>query len=62
VLPWQREGLGNAALDKGLAHAGRWAPISTRVRWPYMSMPEEAAERLGDIARTELPELFEHLT
>ena len=62
VLPWQREGLGNAALDKGLAHAGRWAPISTRVRWPYASMPEEAAERLGDIARTELPELFEHLT
>jgi dihydrodipicolinate synthase/N-acetylneuraminate lyase len=62
VLPWQREGLGNAALDKGLAHAGRWAPISTRVRWPYTSMPEEAAERLGDIARAELPELFEHLT
>jgi dihydrodipicolinate synthase/N-acetylneuraminate lyase len=62
VLPWQRDGLGPAALDKGLAHAGRWAPVGTRVRWPYASMPEEAADRLGDIARAELPELFEHVT
>ena len=62
VLPWQRAGLGNAALDKGLARAGRWTPISTRVRWPYASMPAAAADRLGDIARAELPELFGHVT
>jgi dihydrodipicolinate synthase/N-acetylneuraminate lyase len=62
VLPWQRDGLGNAALDKGLARAGRWAPIGTRVRWPYASMPEPAAARLGDIARADLPELFDRVT
>jgi dihydrodipicolinate synthase/N-acetylneuraminate lyase len=62
VLPWQQRGLGNAALDKGLARAGRWSPIGTRVRWPYASMPETAADRLGDIARADLPELFDRVT
>jgi hypothetical protein len=32
------------------------------VRWPYASMPEAAADRLGDIARADLPELFDRVT
>jgi dihydrodipicolinate synthase/N-acetylneuraminate lyase len=58
VLPFQARGYSNPALDKLLAHIGDWAPIGTRIRWPYRSIPESSAEKLRPIARSELPELF----
>jgi dihydrodipicolinate synthase/N-acetylneuraminate lyase len=61
VGPWQRRGLSNAALDKALARAGGWSSITTRVRWPMTSMPDDAADRLGQTARAAIPELFEEL-
>jgi hypothetical protein len=58
VLPFQADGYSNPALDKLLAHVGGWAPIGTRIRWPYRWIPESVAEQLRPIARAELPELF----
>jgi dihydrodipicolinate synthase/N-acetylneuraminate lyase len=58
VMPWQQRGVSNAGLDKALARAGRWTPTRTRLRWPYQSVPEAAADRLGDLAREMIPELF----
>jgi dihydrodipicolinate synthase/N-acetylneuraminate lyase len=58
VLPFQADGYSNPALDKLLAHIGGWAPIGTRIRWPYRWIPESVAEQLRPVARVELPELF----
>jgi hypothetical protein len=45
-------------LDKALAAIGGWAPVGTRVRWPYRSVPEERIGALRTAALTELPELL----
>lgn len=58
VEPLKQVGLSNAALDKLLAAAGDWAPVGTRLRWPYRGAPPELAVRLRPIAREALPELF----
>lgn len=58
VAALARQGFGNPALDKFLAHLGGWAPIGTRVRWPYDSVDESLAERLRPEARARIPELF----
>ncbi|MFG2053429.1 dihydrodipicolinate synthase family protein [Micromonospora sp. NPDC048930] len=58
VDPLARQGFGNPALDKFLAHLGNWAEIGTRVRWPYDSIDESLAERLRPTVRACLPELF----
>lgn len=57
VLPLQEAGFSNAALDKTLAAIGAWAPVGTRLRWPYRSVPAEIVTRLRAAARGELPEL-----
>jgi dihydrodipicolinate synthase/N-acetylneuraminate lyase len=57
VLPLQDAGFSNAALDKTLAAIGAWAPVGTRLRWPYRSVPEEIVTGLRAAARDELPEL-----
>jgi dihydrodipicolinate synthase/N-acetylneuraminate lyase len=57
VLPLQDAGFSNAALDKTLAAIGAWAPVGTRLRWPYRSVPEEIVTRLRAAARDELPDL-----
>jgi dihydrodipicolinate synthase/N-acetylneuraminate lyase len=57
VLPLQDAGFSNAALDKTLAAIGGWAPVGTRLRWPYRSVPEEIVTRLRAAARDELPDL-----
>jgi dihydrodipicolinate synthase/N-acetylneuraminate lyase len=49
----------NAAVDKLLAAIGGWAPLTTRMRWPYRSIPAEDAVRLRAIARTELPDFID---
>ena len=57
VLPLQEAGFSNAALDKTLAAIGGWAPVGTRLRWPYRSVPAEVVTRLRTAAVDELPEL-----
>jgi dihydrodipicolinate synthase/N-acetylneuraminate lyase len=57
VLPLQAAGFSNAALDKTLAAIGAWAPVGTRLRWPYRSVPAEVVTRLRTAAQDELPEL-----
>jgi dihydrodipicolinate synthase/N-acetylneuraminate lyase len=60
VGPLQAEGYSNSALDKTLAAVGAWAPIGTRVRWPYRSVPDEVIVRIAPLARQALPELLAH--
>jgi 4-hydroxy-tetrahydrodipicolinate synthase len=60
ILPFiSQQSYSNPAVDKLLASIGGWAPIGTRVRWPYRWIPESEAERLRPIAGDELPELMD---
>lgn len=59
ILPFrERLGHSNMALDKLLAAIGNWAPIGTRLRWPYRGVDAAAAAALAPVARRELPFLF----
>jgi 4-hydroxy-tetrahydrodipicolinate synthase len=60
VVPFRdRQSFSNMALDKLLAAIGNWAPIGTRLRWPYRGIEESEAERLRSHAQKDLPFLFE---
>jgi dihydrodipicolinate synthase/N-acetylneuraminate lyase len=59
VVPLQKAGLSNPALDKFLAAVGDWADVGTRVRWPMASATPEQVEAARPVARSLLPELFE---
>lgn len=58
VLPLQRAGVSDPALDKLLAAVGGWADIGLRVRWPYRSAPDSVVAAARDDAYALLPELF----
>jgi dihydrodipicolinate synthase/N-acetylneuraminate lyase len=58
IGPLKAQGYSNTALDKALAAVGGWAPIGTRARWPYSSVPEDEVAVLAPLARAALPELF----
>ena len=58
IAPLKAQGHSNPALDKTLAAIGGWAPVGTRVRWPYTSVPDEVIARLKPIAQAALPEMF----
>ena len=58
VVPLRESGHCDAALDKLLAAVGGWAPVGTRMRWPYSGVPEDVARRLRPLARTRLPAFF----
>jgi dihydrodipicolinate synthase/N-acetylneuraminate lyase len=58
IAPLKAQGYSNTALDKALAAVGGWAPIGTRARWPYNSVPDEEVALLAPLAREALPELF----
>jgi len=58
IAPLKVRGYSNTALDKALAAVGDWAPIGTRARWPYNSVPDEEVAVLAPLARAALPELF----
>ncbi len=49
----------NAACDKLLAAIGNWAPVGTRLRWPYRWIPEAEATRLRPLIERLVPELFD---
>lgn len=59
VVPLQKAGLSNPALDKFLAAVGDWADVGTRVRWPMVSATPGQVEAARPAARSLLPELFE---
>jgi dihydrodipicolinate synthase/N-acetylneuraminate lyase len=59
IAPLKAQGFSNPALDKTLAAIGGWAPIGTRVRWPYASVPEDVVSSLAPLARVALPEMFQ---
>ena len=60
ITPYITEhGYANAAVDKLLAVVGDWAPLTTRMRWPYRAIPADDAVRLRAIARVEIPEFME---
>ncbi|MBW9113981.1 dihydrodipicolinate synthase family protein [Rhizobium cauense] len=59
IVPFRRDqGYSNAALDKLLAAVGNWAPVGTRLRWPYRSIDAHHAQRLRQAAHAIVPELF----
>ena len=63
VVPYRdMKGHSNMALDKLLACVGNWAPVGTRLRWPYTGVPESEVERLRVVARASIPSLFEDVT
>jgi len=59
VVPLQKAGLSNPALDKFLAAVGDWADVGTRVRWPMVAATQGQVEAARPVARNLLPELFE---
>jgi 4-hydroxy-tetrahydrodipicolinate synthase len=60
IVPFRDvQSFSNFALDKLLAAIGGWAGVSTRVRWPYASIPMSEAVALQPVARARLPELFQ---
>jgi 4-hydroxy-tetrahydrodipicolinate synthase len=58
IKPFIDAGYSNPALDKFLAAVGGWAPIGTRIRWPYRSISEEEVTPVQKIAKKLLPEFF----
>lgn len=58
ITPYLKAGHVNAAADKLLAAVGGWSRVGTRLRWPYRWVPEDEAEGLKEIARTELKSFF----
>ena len=55
----QRDGLSDAALDKLMAAAGGWGPVSARLLWPYSYADDDAVAAVAHAARRDLPELFD---
>jgi 4-hydroxy-tetrahydrodipicolinate synthase len=63
IIPFRDlKGHSNMALDKLLACVGNWAPVGTRLRWPYTGVAESEVERLRGVARASIPLLFEDVT
>lgn len=59
ILPYILDkGFSNQAVDKLLAAIGNWAPVGTRLRWPYMGIDEKEVAPLRAIARSMMPEFF----
>jgi dihydrodipicolinate synthase/N-acetylneuraminate lyase len=59
ILPLrERSGLSDAALDKLMAAAGGWGPVSSRLLWPYSFASEEDVVRVAKAARALIPDFF----
>jgi dihydrodipicolinate synthase/N-acetylneuraminate lyase len=60
VLPLRESrGLSDAALDKLMAAAGKWGPVSARLLWPYDSASGDDVAALAAAARELIPEFVE---
>ncbi|MGN7787852.1 dihydrodipicolinate synthase family protein [Niabella sp. 22666] len=58
IVPYAKKGFSNPALDKLLAAVGAWAPIGTRLRWPYKWIPETDVPDVRKGAHRHLPGWF----
>jgi 4-hydroxy-tetrahydrodipicolinate synthase len=58
IVPYKNAGYSNPALDKLLAAVGGWAPIGTRLRWPYRRIPEKQVQEVRNVAKRYLPPSF----
>jgi 4-hydroxy-tetrahydrodipicolinate synthase len=58
IAPWAARGYAGAALDKFLATIGGEIRVGTRLRWPYLGIPESEADPWRSRVREVLPELF----
>ncbi|WP_257669267.1 dihydrodipicolinate synthase family protein [Parapedobacter tibetensis] len=58
IDPLKNAGYSNPALDKFLAVVGGWSKISTRIRWPYRSVPEANVDEARKYAKKALPSFF----
>ncbi|MEX2568532.1 MAG: dihydrodipicolinate synthase family protein [Cyclobacteriaceae bacterium] len=58
LLPFQKAGYSNPALDKLLAGIGGWSRIGNRLRWPYQGIPETEIPPLRKAAKRLLPSFF----
>lgn len=58
ILPYQRAGFSDPALDKFLAAIGGYCAVGTRLRWPYQWIPPEAVAAARLKAKKHIPELL----
>jgi dihydrodipicolinate synthase/N-acetylneuraminate lyase len=59
VLPLRMShGLSDAALDKLMAAAGNWGPVSSRLLWPYSSASGDQVAEVARAARALIPEFL----
>jgi dihydrodipicolinate synthase/N-acetylneuraminate lyase len=58
LFPLIRTGYPNAAIDKLLAAIGGWAPIGTRLRWPYRFLDASKADELRGVAHDTMEGFF----
>lgn len=58
ILPLQKAGFSNPALDKFLAAIGGWSDAGLHIRWPGRSVPTEALPAARRDAHALIPELF----
>lgn len=59
IVPYIRdEFYSNQAVDKLMAAAGGWAPLSPRLRWPYKWVPEQEIAAVREQGKQLLPEFF----
>ena len=59
ILPFRvKHNYCNAAIDKFLAAIGGWGNAGTRLRFPYLGIPETEVAEIRRIAKSLLPELF----
>ncbi len=57
ILPFIiNQGYSNTAVDKFLAAVGGWGPITTKVRWPYRSIPNQEIPKAREKVKKLIPE------
>ncbi len=60
IVPYiARDGYANQAVDKLMAAAGGWCPISSRLRWPYRWLGQDAVKVVRAEALARLPEFMQ---
>ena len=58
IVPYQKQGFSNPALDKFLAAVGGYIKIPTRLRWPYKWISEDDVLSVRKQAQQLIPEFF----
>ena len=62
IVPFIRdEGYSNQAVDKLMAAVGGWAPVGSRLRWPYRWIGDTDIEAVRAAGKKQLPEFFNNI-